>query len=138
MTDLTTLQAIRHNSVEDTQTTLLELEEVFGQEVRLVIEEVTDDKRLPKPERKRLQIERAAQLLSTAGKLIKIAGKISNVRDVTYSPPAQWSLQSRLEYLDWTEEVVSGCRGCNEALEELYDRTLAAGRQILSQQGDQV
>jgi (p)ppGpp synthase/HD superfamily hydrolase len=139
VTDLTTLQAILHNSVEDTQTSLQELEEVFGQEVRLVIEEVTDDKPLPKPERKRLQIERAPHL-STAGKLIKIADKISNARDViyfTYSPPTQWSLQRRREYLNWTEGVVFGCRGCNEALEDLYDRTLAAGRQILTQLGDQ-
>lgn len=83
--DLTTLQgAILHDTIEDTQTTADELEKVFGPEVRRLIEEVTDDKRLPKLERKRLQIEQAPYL-STRAKLIKIADKISNVRDVTHS-----------------------------------------------------
>jgi (p)ppGpp synthase/HD superfamily hydrolase len=135
--DITTLQgAILHDTIEDTQTTADELESVFGSEVRRLIQEVTDDKRLPKLERKRLQIEHAPYL-STRAKLIKIADKISNVRDVTHAPPTEWTLLRRREYLDWTERVVSGCRGCNHALESLYDRTLAAGRQILVRQGQQ-
>jgi guanosine-3',5'-bis(diphosphate) 3'-pyrophosphohydrolase len=135
--DLTTLQgAILHDTIEDTQATPDELQDVFGLEVRLLIEEVTDDKRLPKLERKRLQIE-CARCLSTPAKLIRIADKISNIRDVTHSPPVEWTLQRRREYLDWTERVVSGCRGCNQALENLYDRTLAIGRQILVRQAEQ-
>jgi (p)ppGpp synthase/HD superfamily hydrolase len=135
--DLATLQGgILHDTIEDTETTADELERVFGPEVRRLIEEVTDDKRLPKLERKRLQIEHAPYL-STRAKLIKISDKISNVRDVTHSPPAEWTLQHRQEYLDWTERVVSGCRGCNQALENLYDRTLAMGRQILMRQAQE-
>ena len=135
--DLATLQGdILHDTMEDTETTADELERVLGPEVRRLIEEVTDDKRLPKLERKRLQIEHAPYL-STRAKLIEISDKISNVRDVTHSPPAEWTLQRRQEYLDWTERVVSGCRGCNQALENLYDRTLAMGRQILVRQAEQ-
>jgi (p)ppGpp synthase/HD superfamily hydrolase len=131
VSDLATLQAaILHDTIEDTQTTADELENMFGSEVRRLIEEVTDDKRLPKSERKRLQIEHAPYL-STRAKLIKIADKISNVRDVTHAPPTEWTLLRRQEYLDWTERVVSGCRGYNQALENLYDRTLAGGRQVL-------
>ena len=48
-----TLQAaILHDTLEDTQTTPAELGAVFGPKVRRLVEEVTDDKRLPKAERK--------------------------------------------------------------------------------------
>jgi len=136
VTDPTTIQgAILHDTIEDTQTTAGDLEKAFGPEVRLLVEEVTDDKQLSKLERKRLQIEHAREL-SVAAKLIKIADKISNVRDVVHSPPVDWTLQRRQEYIDWTEKVVSGCRGCNPALEDLYDRTVAAGRRMLVQQAE--
>jgi (p)ppGpp synthase/HD superfamily hydrolase len=130
--DLTTLQAaILHDTIEDTQTTGEELESHFGAEVRRLVEEVTDDQRLPKTERKRLQIENAPHL-SPKAKLIKIADKISNVRDVTHSPPTHWPHQRRCEYLDWAEKVVACLRGLNPALDALFDATLCAGRAELS------
>ncbi|MDX6498394.1 MAG: diphosphokinase / guanosine-3,5-bis(diphosphate) 3-diphosphatase [Blastocatellia bacterium] len=134
VTDLVLLQgAILHDTIEDTETTREELEEVFGLEVRRVVEEVTDDKHLPKVERKRLQIEHAPHL-SEGARQIKIADKISNVQAVTVAPPAEWSLERRQEYLNWTEHVVAGCRGCNAALEDLYDQVLSEGRQVLSRE----
>src|ERR1041385_3192371 len=51
--------AMLHDTVEDTTTTPAEIEEHFGQVVRSLVQEVTDDKSLPKSERKRLQIEHA-------------------------------------------------------------------------------
>jgi guanosine-3',5'-bis(diphosphate) 3'-pyrophosphohydrolase len=103
ITDLVTLQAaILHDTLEDTQTTPGELEAAFGLEVRGVVEEVTDDKRLPKAERKRLQVEHTPQL-STRAKLVKLADKISNVRGVIQMPPAEWSFERRREYLDWMD-----------------------------------
>ena len=52
VTDMVTLQAaILHDTLEDTQTTREELGAVFGPEVLSVVEEVTDDKSLPKAER---------------------------------------------------------------------------------------
>ena len=132
VTDLVLLQAaVLHDTVEDTKTNPEELEAVFGLEVRRVVEEVTDDKRLPKAERKRLQIEHAPHL-SARAKQIKIADKISNVRAVTHAPPADWTLERRQEYLNWTEQVVAGCRGCNAPLESFYDQMLEYGRQSLN------
>jgi (p)ppGpp synthase/HD superfamily hydrolase len=134
VTDLVTLQsAILHDTIEDTKTKPEELEAAFGPEVRRVVEEVTDDKQLLKEERKQLQIEHASHL-SERAKQIKIGDKISNVLGVTQAPPADWSLERRLEYLDWTEKVVEGCRGCNATLEGFYDQVLAEGRQVLSHQ----
>jgi (p)ppGpp synthase/HD superfamily hydrolase len=131
VTDLVTLQAaILHDTVEDTDTTPEELERHFGPEVRRVVAEVTDDKSLPKGDRKRLQIEHAPHLSPQAQQL-KIADKTANVQNIIASPPADWSLARRREYLDWAEQVVNGCRGCNPALEALFDQVLAEGRQMM-------
>jgi guanosine-3',5'-bis(diphosphate) 3'-pyrophosphohydrolase len=129
--DLTTLvAAILHDTIEDTRTTGKELDAHFGREVRLLVEEMSDDKSLLKAERKRLQVEHAPSL-SDRAKRIKLADKICNIRDVTHRPPASWPIERRQEYLDWTERVVAGCRGSQVALEAYYDRVLREGREVL-------
>lgn len=134
VSDLTALlAAILHDTVEDTETTPEEIGAEFGNAVRELVEELSDDKTLPKAERKRLQVERAP-LISDRAKWIKIADKICNVRDVTHAPPSEWSKARRQEYLDWTERVVAGCRGSNPALEKHYDRVLREGRLKLAQE----
>lgn len=103
--DLATLQAaILHDTLEDTDTKPQELDEQFGQAVRLLVQELTDDNSLPKPERKRLQIEQAPHL-SASAKQIKIAEKICNLADITPTQPVDWTLQRKREYLDWAESV---------------------------------
>ena len=128
---LVLVAAVLHDTIEDTRTSAAEIEAHFGREVRLLVEEVTDDKSLAKTERKRLQVEHAPRL-SLGAKLIKLADKICNVRDVTNTPPTNWSVERRQEYLDWTERVVAGCRGCNLALERLYDDVLRQGRAAIA------
>jgi guanosine-3',5'-bis(diphosphate) 3'-pyrophosphohydrolase len=122
--------AILHDTLEDTATTPEELEAVFGIRIRKLVEEVTDDKRLPKARRKELQIEHASQLSADAV-LIKLGDKISNVLDVTNSPPADWNIQRRREYLDWAEAVIKNCRKINAALEQRFSHVLAEGRRVL-------
>ena len=135
VTDLVTLMAaVLHDTIEDTKTTAEELETQFGRTVRKVVEEMTDDKSLDKAVRKQHQVDHAPHLSSRA-KAIKLADKIANVQDVTDAPPANWDLARRIEYLDWTEKVVAGCRGTNAPLEKLYDEetfTSAATREYPS------
>lgn len=125
--------AILHDTLEDTETDPEELEARFAADVRRVVEEVTDDKSLEKHERKRIQVEHSPHL-SDAAKMVKIADKIANIRSVVQTPPDDWSWERRREYLDWTEKVVAGCRGCNEALERYFDQVLAEGRELLAGQ----
>ena len=112
--------AVLHDTIEDTQTTAEELREHFGEEITAVVQEVTDNKALDKAERKRLQVEHAAHLSSRA-KLVKLADKICNIRDVATSPPADWPLRRRQEYFDWAKQVVEGLRGIHPALERVFD-----------------
>jgi (p)ppGpp synthase/HD superfamily hydrolase len=125
--DPITLQAaVLHDTLEDTDTLPEELERQFGTEVRRVVEEVSDDKRLPREQRRVEQI-RSAPGLSERAKLIRIADKIANVHSVTWSPPVDWSTARRRDYLDWTVRVIDGCRGCSPELERLYDEVLRIG-----------
>ena len=91
--------ALLHDTIEDTETTTEELTEFFGGIASIVVE-VTDDKTLPKEERKRLQIEHAPHL-SPKPRFVKWADKIANLRDVADSPPVDWPLSRRQEYFDW-------------------------------------
>jgi guanosine-3',5'-bis(diphosphate) 3'-pyrophosphohydrolase len=122
--------AILHDTLEDTATTPEELEATFGMRIRKLVEEVTDDKHLPKARRKELQIDHASQLSADAV-LIKLGDKISNVLDVTNSPPADWNIERRTEYLDWAEAVVNNCSRVNSPLEAYFAQVIAVGRHKL-------
>lgn len=117
---VTVCGALLHDTIEDTETRYEELVGHFGQEIADLVMEVTDDKSLPKAERKRLQIEHAAHI-STRARLIKLADKISNLRDIIENPPADWSLQRQQEYFDWARQVVDRLRGTHAKLEALFD-----------------
>lgn len=114
------MAAVLHDTVEDTETTEQELIREFGQELASIVLEVTDDKSLPSIERKRLQIEHAATL-SRPAKLVKLADKICNLRDVANSPPTGWSLARKREYFDWAKSVVDNLRGADPGLESIFD-----------------
>jgi len=112
--------ALLHDTLEDTQTSPAELRTAFGDRVARVVEEVTDDKSLPKAERKRLQIEHAAAI-SREAKLVKLADKICNLRDMADHPPASWDLVRRREYFDWAKAVIDRLRGVHPGLEAAFD-----------------
>jgi guanosine-3',5'-bis(diphosphate) 3'-pyrophosphohydrolase len=114
------IAAVLHDTVEDTETTEQELAREFGQEVASIVLEVSDDKSLPVAERKRLQVEHAATL-SRRAKLVKLADKICNLRDVANSPPTGWSLSRKREYFDWAKAVVDNLRGTHPGLESIFD-----------------
>ena len=122
--------SILHDTIEDTNTKPEEIERLFGEEVLSLVQEVTDDKSLPKPVRKQLQVQHAPHKTNKA-KHIKLADKISNIEDMITSPPKDWSLTRKQEYLLWTERVVAGLRGVNQNLESHYYALLARGKQSL-------
>lgn len=123
----TLVAALLHDTIEDTNATAADIEAEFGDAVAALVLEVSDDTTLPKAVRKHLQIEHAPQL-SSGAKQIKLADKISNVRDILHAPPAGWSLERRLEYLDWADQVVAGLRGANRQLADDYDAAMGDAR----------
>ncbi|WP_339032752.1 HD domain-containing protein [Bradyrhizobium symbiodeficiens] len=119
-----------HDTIEDTATTQEELAEEFSERVADLVAEVTDDMRLPKSERRRLQVVDSPGKSSSA-KLIKIADKISNVRARTHSDPTPDQRVDLTDYVDWAERVVAGCRGNIAELDRMFDDTVKLARSSL-------
>ncbi len=111
---------ILHDTLEDTDTSPDELGQTFGPKILSIVEEVTDDKRLPKQVRKQLQIERAGGA-SLEARHVKLADKICNVFDLLHGPPVGWSLERQINYVNWAENVINGLRGSNKQLETYFD-----------------
>lgn len=125
ITDISVIcAALLHDTVEDTDTSPEELEREFGEEIRNIVMDVTDDRTLDKAARKQRQIEHAAHI-SDQAKRVKLADKISNLRDVVNNPPADWDLQRRQEYFDWAKAVIDQLRGVHGPLETLFDAAYA-------------
>ncbi|XP_033608305.1 guanosine-3',5'-bis(diphosphate) 3'-pyrophosphohydrolase MESH1 isoform X2 [Cryptotermes secundus] len=113
--------ALLHDTVEDTDTSFDEIETEFGVNVCHLVRELTDDKSLPQAERKRLQIEHAAGS-SPGAKLIKLADKLYNLRDLERASPEGWTQERVQEYFEWAKKVVNGLRGTNSNLEDSLDK----------------
>jgi guanosine-3',5'-bis(diphosphate) 3'-pyrophosphohydrolase len=124
---VTLCAALLHDTVEDTRTTYKELRRAFGNEIADVVMEVTDDKKLERAERKERQVLHAPQL-SRRAKLVKLADKICNLRDIASNPPATWSRQRKREYYEWAKRVIDALRGAHPGLERLFDRAYANKR----------
>jgi (p)ppGpp synthase/HD superfamily hydrolase len=119
-----------HDTVEDTDTEREDLVERFGEDVAALVVEVTDDKSIAKAERKRLQIETASHK-SPRARMLKICDKTSNIRSLLVSPPDDWERQRLVDYVDWAERVVAGCRGVNARLDDVFDDAVRQARRLL-------
>jgi GTP diphosphokinase / guanosine-3',5'-bis(diphosphate) 3'-diphosphatase len=114
------IAALLHDCIEDAGVTEQEVAEQFGDEIAGVVAEVTDDKSLRKEERKRLQVANASKK-SPRGALVKLADKISNLRAMLNSPPADWSYERRAQYFIWAKQVVDGLPSPNPILKAEFD-----------------
>src|SRR5215469_11493278 len=108
-----------HDTIEDTETTREELAQKFSERVALLVVECTDDMSLPKAERRRLQVVDAAHK-SPSARLIKIADKISNVGARVHPDPTSEERDDLIDYSNWAEQVVAGCRGGNAWLDKTF------------------
>jgi len=128
--------AVRHDTIEDTGLTYAELQAQFGTDVADLVAEVTDDTSLPKVERKRRQVDYANKK-SARAKLLKLADKTSNLRSIGSSPPADWSLERKRQYLQWARDVAAGLRGANAWLEAQFDEAAKKLELLLENQSEQ-
>ena len=125
VTDVVVLSAaVLHDTIEDTNTTADEVTAIFGAKSTATVLDVTDDKSLDKHDRKQRQIEHAPHI-SKEAKLVKLADKICNLRDILAAPPADWSPERKQGYFDWAAKVVAGVRGVHPELEAVFDGLLA-------------
>jgi (p)ppGpp synthase/HD superfamily hydrolase len=112
--------ALLHDAIEDQEVPRNVIADAFGEDVTRLVEEVTDDKTLEKGERKKRQIEDAHKK-SQRAKILKLADKTSNLRSIAASPPPDWSVKRRLEYVDWAHKVAAGLTGASDWLEGEFE-----------------
>lgn len=118
------IAALLHDTVEDTDTSFEEIREMFGPQVESLVREVTDDKSLPGPERKRLQIENASHK-SIGAAQIKLSDKLYNLFDLANNPPPDWAKERIDAYFVWASQVVNNLPLVNPALKRAVDAVIS-------------
>ena len=96
--------------------------------------ENSDDMTLPKPERRRARLAGISKK-SREARLVKFADIISNLRAIAISPPAGWSNDRRLGYLDSCRNLVDAGRGSNAEIERIFDDTAKEVEQAIRTEG---
>jgi hypothetical protein len=127
------IAALLHDTVEDTGTSFVEIQEQFGLRVESFVRELTDDKSLVKAERKQLQIVNASHKSAGAAQ-VKLADKLYNLTDIMYSPPTDWEKERIDDYFRWAKRVVDNLPWVNASLKAAVDHRIEA---YWTQNGDQ-
>lgn len=122
--------ALLHDTIEDTPTKSSELSSLFNDDIAHLVEEVTDDKTLPKEKRKETQVLNAHKK-STRAKLLKIADKTSNLRSIATSPPSNWDTNRKKEYIKWAVNVFEGLQGVSPWLETQFNEALEKAQKTI-------
>lgn len=112
----TIIGTLLHDVIEDTDGTYDEIKARFGENVAKFVMECSDDKKLNKIMRKRLQIKHAASI-SDQAKLIKLADKYSNISGLLETPPKSWSKEEITGYVTWGLAVCERLYGVNDSID---------------------
>lgn len=123
------IAAVLHDTLEDTSATENDLRFKYGERVLGIVKEITDDKELPKPKRKELQITQAPQK-SYAAKLVKCADKTSNMKDLVRNPPG-WSIEAMRGYTNHARSVVKALNAQGEIPPQLAAMFWQASQEVL-------
>lgn len=122
ITDAHTLAAaLLHDTIEDTNTTREELLMIFGKEVSDLVVELTDLKTTAPEDKKRRELDHAHHL-SPKAKLIKLADKTANIRDLVTMPPANWDIQRKSAYFEFAAEIAHAVADASPVLTEVFMR----------------
>ncbi len=118
-----------HDSVEDTDVTLDDIESNFGKNVRDIVDGLTDHHDFAGmllPERKRLQAERLKDE-SDSVKRVKIADQTSNVKFLSTDPIDSMTTEECYHYIRGAKLLADECKGVSNILDELFDRMYQNG-----------
>lgn len=127
------IAALLHDVVEDTRGTAAEIAAMFGADVAALVLEVSDNKALPKAERK-WQQEMTVAAKSDGAKRIKLADKASNLTALALSPPTHWDAARKADYVAWAMRVIEPCRGLDPLLEAGFDAAVLRAQAALGLQ----
>ena len=101
--------ALLHDTLEDTFTTAQELQELFGESAANTVREVTETD-------KARQLQKAPSLGANA-RLVKLADRLDNVRDLLRSKPIAWNDIRAHHYCAHGNKLADVLRGTSPELE---------------------
>ena len=122
--DATIVAALLHDTIEDTEATRAEIDQIFGPEIGALVEGLTKLKRLELVSREAKQAENLRKLLLAISDdvrvlLVKLADRLHNMRTLEFVPEA-----SRHRIAEETLDIyapLAGRMGMQEMREELED-----------------
>lgn len=120
--------ALLHDVVEDCAISISDIGNMFNDCIAQIVDDVTDPVGLDGEDRKLAQIQKVKNI-SYAGKLIKVADKICNIRDVLDSPP-NWSIEKKLKYFEFAQAVFNSANIDNPYLIEIFLNLMKKKQQI--------
>ncbi|MDF3067740.1 MAG: hypothetical protein K0R38_3341 [Polyangiaceae bacterium] len=124
------IAAVLHDVLEDTPTTADEVTERFGPRVCRFVRALSDDKSLPRRERRKIALDELPQA-EVLVRVIKLADLASNIKLL----PPNWTEERKREYLEWSEHAATICSPSCLALAELYWERAGKTRAKLEQEG---
>ena len=113
--------ALLHDTLEDTNTTFEELVAKFGITVAKIVREVTNNMTLTSAER-RIQEAACIPNLSREAKLVKLADKIANIRDISTMPPVSWNIEKKELYFDFSLSIAEQAKDASPKLYSVFLR----------------
>ncbi len=120
--------AILHDTLEDTATDALELENEFGKRVAAAVQALTKDSRLSsKPKRMQDSLYRINQLEREVG-IVKLADRITNLQ----APPKHWSQEKIAGYRDEARLIVQSLADKNDYLERRLEQKIIAYERFIT------
>jgi guanosine-3',5'-bis(diphosphate) 3'-pyrophosphohydrolase len=122
--DATIAAALLHDTIEDTQATRAEIDQMFGKDIGALVEGLTKLKKLDLVTKEAKQAENLRKLLLAIADdvrvlLIKLADRLHNMRTLSHMPP-EARRRSAQETLD-IYAPLAGRMGMHEMREELED-----------------
>ena len=128
--DATIVAALLHDTIEDTEATRAEIDQIFGPEIGALVDGLTKLKRLELVSREAKQAENLRKLLLAIADdvrvlLVKLADRLHNMRTLDFMPP---DMRQRIaeETLDIYAPLAGrmGMQDMREELEDLAFRSL--------------
>ena len=122
--DATIVAALLHDTIEDTEATRAEIDQLFGQEIGALVEGLTKLKKLDLVSKQAAQAENLRKLLLAIASdvrvlLVKLADRLHNMRTLQYMAP-----EARQRIAQETIDIyapLAGRMGMQEMREELED-----------------
>lgn len=116
--DVSVLQAsLLFGVVTESYTSLRELREKFGSKVAGIVEELTEDGKVPVYLRPQKMLARTKGL-SREARIVLLAHKLDTILDLLEATPPDWEVHQVESCCKWTEQVVISVSGTHAGLEK--------------------